>query len=104
MRTKKIRTPFNFGTVQTKGERIVRVEEKPEFVIEIVAGIYFMTPELLRVIPDDTYFGINNLIEKMLADDLPISRYLMEEYWLDIGRVEDYSEAEEAYRTHFKEQ
>ena len=30
-----------------------------------------------------------------------IARYLMEEYWLDIGRLEDYSEAEDAYQTHF---
>ncbi len=100
--TKKIRTPFNFGSVQTDGNRIVRVEEKPNFLIEVVAGIYFMRPALLQIIPDATYFGIDNLIERMLFEGLPITRYLMEEYWLDIGRVEDYGMAEEAYRTHFQ--
>jgi NDP-sugar pyrophosphorylase family protein len=100
--TKNIGTPFNFGKVHTVGNRIVKVEEKPEFLIEVVAGIYFMLPAILDLVPKETYFGIDDLIQTMLAADRPITRYLMEEYWLDIGRVEDYSEAEEAYRTHFK--
>ena len=101
--TKHIGTPFNFGSVKSDGDRIVSVEEKPEFLIEIVAGIYFMRPALLDLIPDGEYFGIDDLINKMLAEGRIITRYLMDEYWLDIGRLEDYSKAEEAYQTHFRE-
>jgi hypothetical protein len=100
--TKNIITPFSFGKVHIDGNRIIKVEEKPEIYTEIVAGIYFMRPAILSAIPDDTYFGIDNLIELMLREGRPITRYLIEEYWLDIGRVEDYSVAEEAYTTHFK--
>lgn len=100
--TKNIITPFSFGKVHMDGNRIVRVEEKPELYTEIVAGIYFMRPAILDLIPDDTYFGIDTLIEKMLTEGRAITRYVIEEYWLDIGRVEDYSKAEEAYQTHFK--
>jgi NDP-sugar pyrophosphorylase family protein len=100
--TKNIITPFSFGKVHMEGNRIVRVEEKPELYTEIVAGIYFMRPAILDLIPDDTYFGIDTLIEKMLSEGRAITRYVIEEYWLDIGRVEDYSVAEEAYQTHFK--
>jgi NDP-sugar pyrophosphorylase family protein len=100
--TTHIGTPFNFGRVETDGNRIVKVEEKPQFLIEIVAGIYFMRPELLELVPDDCYFGIDDLIHRMLAEDRPITRYLMDEYWLDIGRLEDYAEAERAYKTHFE--
>ena len=99
--TKNIGTPFNFGSVETDGNRIVRIEEKPEFLIEILAGIYWATPELLELIPDDIYYGMDDLIQRMLAEGKPITRYLMEEYWLDIGRLEDFSEAEEAYHDHF---
>lgn len=99
--TKNIITPFNFGKVHTEGNRIVRVDEKPELYTEVLAGIYFMRPAVLELVPDDTFFGIPDLIDRMLADGHPITRYPMEEYWLDIGRVEDYSLAEEAYRTHF---
>ncbi|MCP4035299.1 MAG: NTP transferase domain-containing protein [bacterium] len=99
--TKNIGTPFNFGSVQSEGNRVIRVDEKPEFLIEVVAGIYFMSPALLELIPRGSYFGIDDLITRMLAENRPIARYLMEEYWLDIGRIEDYSVAEEAYQTHF---
>ena len=99
--TKKIRTPFNFGSVGTEEQRIVSIEEKPDLLTEIVAGIYFLRPELLRHVPDDTYFGIDKLIQQMLASGEPVGRYLMSEYWLDIGAIDDYDEAETAYREHF---
>jgi len=99
--TKNVITPFNFGKVHTEGNRIISVEEKPDLYTEVLAGIYFMKPAVLALIPDGENFGIPDLIDKMLALDRPIMRYLMQEYWLDIGRVEDYSVAEEAYRTHF---
>jgi hypothetical protein len=38
----------------------------------------------------------------MLGDGRPITRYVIEEYCLDIGRVEDYRMAEQGYETHFK--
>lgn len=100
--TKHIRTPFNFGSVQTQGNRIVNVDEKPDLQIEIVAGIYFMRPAILDLIPEDQFFGMNHLIARMLSDNRAIGRYLMEEYWLDIGNINDYNEAEDAYKTHFE--
>jgi NDP-sugar pyrophosphorylase family protein len=100
--TKEIRTPFNFGSVKVKDEFIVGVEEKPDLVLEILAGIYLMKPEILGLVPRNEYFGIDSLIKKMLAEKMNISRHLMKEYWLDIGRLDDYEEAQIAYEKHFK--
>jgi len=100
--TKEIRTPFNFGSVQVKDDFIVGVEEKPDLVLEILAGIYFIRPEMLNLIPDSKYYGIDSLIKRMLSEKINISRYLMKEYWLDIGRLDDYEEAQVAYEKHFK--
>lgn len=99
--TKQIRTPFNYGSVQSEDDRITRLEEKPDFLIEVVAGIYFLRPAIHERIPAATYFGIDDLIGQMLAEGAPIGRYLMSEYWLDIGRIDDYSQAEAAYREYF---
>jgi NDP-sugar pyrophosphorylase family protein len=100
--TKHIRTPFNFGSVESEGHRIVGVQEKPDLVLEIVAGIYLLKPPLLEMVPDAQRFGIDELIQRMLAEGREVTRYLMEEFWLDIGAIEDYDDAEEAYRTHFE--
>jgi NDP-sugar pyrophosphorylase family protein len=99
--TKKIRTPFNYGSVEAEGNRVVRMEEKPDFVLEVVAGIYYMRPALLRHVPSESYFGIDDLVGLMLERNEPIGRYQMSEYWLDLGQIDDYSKAEAAYRDHF---
>lgn len=99
--TKQIRTPFNFGSVKTRGDLLVHVEEKPDFITEVLAGIYFMRPALLKLVPDDTYFGMNTLIENMLTGNRPVARFLVSDYWLDIGQIDDFRQAEEAYQRHF---
>ena len=100
--TKELISPFNFGRVLTDGKHIINIEEKPNFVNEIVAGIYAFKPNMLSMIPNDTYYGIDMFIKGMLAQGKPIGRYLMQEYWLDIGRIDDYNIAQNAYTEHFK--
>lgn len=100
--TKDIRTPFNFGSVKVKDEYIVDVKEKPDMVLEIIGGIYFMKPDIFKYIPDNEYFGIDTLIMKLIELKIPVARYLMSEFWLDIGKIDDFEEAQKAYDKHFK--
>ena len=100
--TKKIRLPFNFGKVRSKDDLIIDVEEKPDLKIEIISGIYFMKPRIFNHIPENVYFGIDHLIKKMLSLSLPVAKYLMTEYWLDIGNIDSYNEARETYNKNFK--
>jgi NDP-sugar pyrophosphorylase family protein len=92
--TKIITTPFRFGNVRVDAdENIVHVDEKPDFSLEIVAGIYCMKPSVFEFIPSGEYFGMDSLIRNMIAAGAPISRYQIQDYWIDIGQVEDYSKA-----------
>jgi len=100
--TRKVITPFNFGKVMSRENMIIDIEEKPDLELEILAGIYFMKPLIFELIPDNEYFGIDDLIKKMLSLSLPIAKYLMSEYWLDIGDPSSYDEAKDAYKQHFK--
>ena len=95
--TKIVTTPFRFGNVFVEDDKITGIDEKPDFKVEILAGIYCMKPEIMRFIPEAEYFGMDSLIKRMLGERQPISRYLIKEYWLDIGQVEDYSKARELY-------
>ena len=100
--TKEIILPFQFGNVFHDGDYITGVEEKPDFRHEIIAGIHILKPQILQYIPKDTYFGIDTLIKLMLDKKLPIFRYLTKDYWIDIGRLGDYSEAQEVYEKHIQ--
>ena len=102
--TKEIIHPFEFGNVTCEGDYVKDVQEKPDLKIEIIAGIYIMKPPVLHLIPDGEYFGMDHLLKKMLGQGMPVARYLLKDYWIDIGRIEDYEKAEEAYNTHFKDQ
>ena len=99
--TKEFELPFEFGNVEHDGIYINNIEEKPDIKTEIVAGIYIMTPKIFEYIPTDTYFGVDNLMKKLLEMKIPILRYLVDEYWIDIGRIDDYNKAQEMYERHF---
>lgn len=99
--TKEIVTPFNFGKVTSDGPYILEIEEKPDLKLEILAGIYVLRPAVLDLVPVNEYFGIDLLIKSMLATHRRVGRYLMKDYWLDIGRVDQYEQAQAAYDEHF---
>ena len=60
-----------------------------------------MKPGIFDLIPEDTYFGMDTLIKNMLSDKLPISKYELSEYWLDIGRIDDYESAQIDFDKNF---
>ena len=43
----------------------------------------------------------DSLIKKMLSDRSPISKYELKEYWLDIGRIDDYESAQKDFKEKF---
>lgn len=91
---KKIIMPFAFGNIEFEGDYIKNIQEKPDIISYALAGIYVMKPEILIRIPQNEYFGIDKLIQGMLADGLGVSKYEIEDYWLDIGRADDYEKAQ----------
>jgi len=100
--TKDIYTPFQFGNIHTEGDFVTGIEEKPNIKTTILAGIYIFKPEILNLIPDNTMYGMDKLIIDMLERRLPISHYPIQEYWLDIGQVDDYAKAQNEFKEHFQ--
>ncbi len=99
---KRVLMPYAFGNIFFEGDRVTEIQEKPEFVTYALAGIYVMSPEILKLIPSDEYYGMDSLLKRMLSEGLPVTKYEIEEYWLDIGRVDDFQKAQDLYERHFK--
>ncbi len=99
---KQIITPYQFGNIHFEGDFVTDIEEKPNIVTFALAGIYVMQPKILELIPDNTYYGMDLLIKSMLEKKLPVAKYELKEYWLDIGQVEDFEKAQMIYKTHFQ--
>jgi NDP-sugar pyrophosphorylase family protein len=88
-------TPFQFGRVISTGDYLTAVDEKPDFRTEILAGIYGMKPAILDLVPEQTYFGIDDLLKLMLSQGRRIAKYLIRDYWVDIGQLSDHELARE---------
>ncbi len=101
--TKEIILPFQFGNIFIEGDYVTGIEEKPDIKNTILAGIYIFKPKLLELIPENTYYGMDTLIKSMISQKIPISHYPIKEYWLDIGRIDDYEKAQTIYDKHFKQ-
>lgn len=99
---KKEILPFAFGNIFFEGDFVTDIQEKPNFELFVLAGIYIMTPKIFKYIPDDTPYGMDNLIKRLLADNIRVSKYEIKEYWLDIGRISDYETAQDVYKEKFQ--
>lgn len=100
---KKEITPFAFGNIFFSGDRVTGIQEKPDIIMYILAGIYVMKPEIFKFFPLGEYFGMDHLIMKMLKENAAVAKYEVQEYWLDIGRLSDYEKAQTIYNEHFLE-
>lgn len=101
---KKLITPYAFGNIFFEGDYVSDIEEKPDFVTYVLAGIYVMKPDIFDFIPENEYFCMDSLIKTLLNKKIPVAKYDMDEYWLDIGGIDDYNKAQEIYKNHFKEE
>jgi NDP-sugar pyrophosphorylase family protein len=88
--TKEINLPFRFGKINSKNGFITNLVEKPTYKQEILAGIYLFKPEIFKFIPQNQYFGMDQLIKRLMKKKIKISKYLLKNYWIDIGQLDDY--------------
>ena len=97
---KKMIMPYAFGNIFFDGDRVTGIEEKPNIVTHALAGIYVMKPGIFAHIPDD-YYGMDQLILKLLSEHLPVAKYEIKDYCLDTGRVDDYELAQQDFQKNF---
>jgi len=86
-----------YGVVNIDGSRIVSIEEKPTHKFFVSAGIYMLSPQSLEHVPDDEFFDMPTLFEKLIAENGNAISFPIREYWLDIGRMSDYERANNEY-------
>jgi dTDP-glucose pyrophosphorylase len=86
-----------YGVVRLDGSSIQAIEEKPVHRFFVNAGIYSLSPDALSYLPKDTYFDMPTLFELLLAQGQTTSAYPLREYWLDIGRMEEFERAQKEW-------
>lgn len=83
-----------YGVVRLDGDRMSAIEEKPVQKFFVNAGIYALSPEALDYVPANTFFNMPTLFERVIASGRTTAAYPLREYWLDIGRLEEFERAQ----------
>jgi NDP-sugar pyrophosphorylase family protein len=71
------------------------VDEKPTYNFFVNAGIYLLESSAHRSIPAAQRFDMTDLIEKLTVEGRRVVAFPVVEYWMDIGRQNDYVQAQE---------
>ena len=90
-----------YGVVKMNDNKITAIAEKPVQKFFVSAGIYMLSPEILDFIPQDEFYDMPTLFEKAIAQDKNVISFPIHEYWIDIGRLEEYQKANEEYAKIF---
>ena len=83
-----------YGVIKSDGHRITSMVEKPVQRFFINAGIYLLAPELVKSVLPGTRIDMPSLLEKAMAAGNDVTMFPVHEYWLDIGRMEDFHRAQ----------
>ena len=82
-----------YGIIKEKNNEIIEIEEKPILEYTINAGIYILSPETIKLIPKSSHFHMTHLMEDLFNKKKRVGSFLIKDYWLDIGKINDYYKA-----------
>lgn len=90
---------IDLGVLQADDQgRLNGYIEKPVHNYEVSMGIYAYEPRALELIEPGVYLDFPTLIHRLLEAGEPVHVYRTDAFWLDIGRPDDYAQAQEIFR------
>jgi dTDP-glucose pyrophosphorylase len=92
VRRYEIEVPY--GVVECDGVIVKSLREKPHWGYFVNAGIYLLDPSVYDFIPNGKHFNMPDLIQWLINAGRTVVSFPVSEYWLDIGRHENYAQAQ----------
>ena len=83
-----------YGVVETDGKHVTSIEEKPVHRFFVNAGIYVLNPSMLDMVDGKSYLDMPKLLEQKMRESGKISMFPVHEYWLDIGQIKQFDQAQ----------
>ncbi len=79
-----------YGVVSVDYPHVSRLREKPEYTDFINAGIYALNKKVLERVGKGEHLDMTDLLEQLINKGRNVVAFPIHEYWMDIGRMEDY--------------
>jgi NDP-sugar pyrophosphorylase family protein len=90
-------TRIDFGVLEVADQRIVSFIEKPALTHRVSMGVYGMSRDALLSYPEGLALGFDRLVLDLIECRRPPATYEFDGFWLDIGRPDDYDEANQSF-------
>lgn len=95
---KKREVETDYGVLEyNKNYELTRYREKPRIPYQVSMGVYVFEPRILNFIPRNKKFDFPELMNLLLKKGEKVLVYPSDDFWLDIGRHEDYRKAMEGF-------
>ncbi|MCF6434972.1 nucleotidyltransferase family protein [Pseudoalteromonas sp. MMG022] len=88
-----------YGVVKGNGMKVSGIEEKPTQRYFINAGIYVISQKIVSLVPKNYHVDMPSLLEMYFNGDGRVLMFPIHEYWLDIGRMDDFRRAQSDIQT-----
>ncbi|WP_300435887.1 nucleotidyltransferase family protein [Zoogloea sp.] len=91
-----------YGVIQSEGHLIRSMVEKPIQKFFVNAGVYVLSPELVKSVQPGIKVDMPTLLEQEIGVGRDVTMFPVHEYWLDIGRMEDFKRAQTEFESILK--
>ena len=86
-----------YGVVKSKDFIMEDIQEKPMRMDFVNAGIYVLSPEVVKHVKENEHLDMTDLFLQLLKEKKRALVFPIREYWLDVGRMEDFNRAKEEF-------
>ncbi|MDO6686264.1 MULTISPECIES: nucleotidyltransferase family protein [unclassified Agarivorans] len=83
-----------YGVVNGDGIQITSMVEKPVQRFFVNAGIYVVSPRVIQSVEKNQKIDMPTLLEQHMEERQKVLMFPIHEYWLDIGRMDDFNRAQ----------
>lgn len=83
-----------YAVMETSNNQVLSFREKPTYTYYSNGGIYLIKKEIIETVPENQFYNATDLMERIIKDGGKLISYPIRQYWLDIGKHEDFAKAQ----------
>ena len=85
--------PYGTCEINSDGD-LSQINEKPKYDFLINTGMYVLNPEVLKIIPKNSFYHITHLVEEMKRQGKKVGVFPVDDdAWIDVGQWAEYETA-----------
>ena len=90
-----------YGVITANDHKVASIVEKPIHKFFVNAGIYVLSSQLISKVDGNSYLDMPHLLQELIDIDEQVNMFPVHEYWLDIGQIEQFEQAQHDSMVYF---